>query len=866
MANKKVNPAQPTDTGDPGQELDRLRKLIPKLEEAERLHKALLHISELVETAADMDHFYRDLHEIIGNLMYAENFYVAFYETGGEKIVFPYFVDTVDGFAPREMPWEMVKRGLTALLLRSGKPLLLSTEDAQKFRRQGDIEVLGSLPNSWLGVPLKRGDQTVGAVVVQSYEKNIAYGEPDRDLLLFVSQHIVRALERREARLELERRVAQRTEELQTINRELESEVRERRRAERLQAALFSITELSHAATDMSDFYENLHRILESLIYAENFYVAVWNEDRTLIEFPYRRDTFDSKPEPRLPGKGLTEYVLTKEKGVLIDKGKLEEMIAAGEVEQRGTPSLYWLGVPLVIDEVTHGVLVVQSYNEEHRYQPRDMELLKFVSRHVATALARKKAAEALKQAHEELERRVVARTIELEKEIIRRKAIQEQLHHDAMHDTLTGLPNRNLFRDRLDQTRKRFARDPSNQYAVMFLDLDRFKVINDSLGHMVGDELLIGVGNRISHCLRESDTVARLGGDEFAVLLDRINDLDEAKNISARICERLTEPFDLDKHRVFTSTSIGIAMGSPRYEHSEELLRDADAAMYRAKQAGRKQYAVFDESMHQEAVAVLELENDLRRALERDEFEVLYHPIIHLSDQGLRGFEALVRWRHPRRGMLRPGVFLSLAEETGLIVPLDLMVLRKAALQAKEWRGLHPDAHLSVSVNLSSKHFNHTDFCEHIKEIIEDVQVDPNDIRIEITERALIEHGRRAREVLTQITDLNVQLMLDDFGTGYSSLNHLHRYPFDMVKIDQSFISRMLESQENLAIVKTIRALTKTLDLKVIAEGIETEAQFKALIDLGFEMGQGWYLSKPLDVAAAGQLIKAGRMIQQEN
>lgn len=446
--------------------------------------------------------------------------------------------------------------------------------------------------------------------------------------------------------------------------------------------------------------------------------------------------------------------------------------------------------------------------------------------------------------------------------DITERKRAKERLLHDALHDSLTDLPNRTLFMDRLRRAVRRTNRREDYMFAVLFLDLDRFKVVNDSLGHVIGDQLLIAIAQRLEACLRPGDMVARLGGDEFAVLLDDIGDASDAIRIADRIQKTLTASFNLHGREVFTSASIGIASSVTGYNRPEDILRDADIAMYRAKARGKARYEVFDTDMRIRAMTRLELETDLRRAIERQEFRIHYQPIVSLNTGHIIGFEALVRWQHPNRGLISPAEFIPVAEETGLIVPIGQTVLREACQQTHKWQGQFPmNSPLTISVNLSSKQLTQPRLTEQIKQVLVETGLNMSSLRLEITESGIMENAEAAAATLKQLRDLGIQLQMDDFGTGYSSLNYLHRFPIDALKIDRSFVSRMGANGENSEIVQTIVTLARNLNKGVIAEGVETVEQLDRLKALKCKYGQGFFFSKPVNAETAGVLIaKRGR------
>jgi diguanylate cyclase (GGDEF)-like protein/PAS domain S-box-containing protein len=448
--------------------------------------------------------------------------------------------------------------------------------------------------------------------------------------------------------------------------------------------------------------------------------------------------------------------------------------------------------------------------------------------------------------------------------DITDRKRAEERLLHEAFHDGLTGLPNRALFMDHLKLSVERGKRRDDRLFAVLFLDLDRFKVINDSLGHMVGDQLLVGIARRLEICLRPGDTVARLGGDEFTVLLEDLMSVTEAIEVADRLQKALALPFNLNGHEVFTTVSIGIALSSTGYDRPEEVLRDADTAMYRAKMLGKARHEVFDKTMHARAMHLLQMESDLRRAIERKEFVLHYQPIVALETGTIRGFEALIRWQHPERGFVSPGEFIPIAEETGLIIPIGQWVLEEACRQIHEWQEQFPQyPPLQISVNLSGKQFNTSNLIDQVRRVLSETNVEPHSLKLEITESMVMENFETAIEMLNQLRTLGLELSIDDFGTGYSSLSYLHRFPISTLKIDRSFVSRMSDNNENAEIVRTIMMLARSLKMDVVAEGVETTDQLTQLAMLECEYGQGYYFSKPLDVAGAARLLADGHTYQ---
>jgi diguanylate cyclase (GGDEF)-like protein/PAS domain S-box-containing protein len=451
-------------------------------------------------------------------------------------------------------------------------------------------------------------------------------------------------------------------------------------------------------------------------------------------------------------------------------------------------------------------------------------------------------------------------------RDISERKAFEAELARQAHRDPLTDLPNRVLFTDRLQQALARAERAGS-RVAVLFIDLDNFKVVNDSLGHQAGDRLLLAVAERLRSCVRLEDTVARFGGDEFTAVLESVTDQEQVVEVAERIRERLSDPVILEGREVFTAASIGIAVSSPGADQAESLMRNADLAMYRAKSQGKSRYEVFDHSMNALAMERLDLETDLRHALERGEFRVYYQPIVDLPTGRVGELEALVRWEHPARGLISPVQFIPLAEETGLIVPIGQFVLEEACRQVQAWQVQYADGHpLTVSVNLSLRQIQHPTLVEDVARAIRESGLDPASLRLELTESVVMEDVESTVATLERLKALGVELAIDDFGTGYSSLSYLKRFPVDVLKIDRSFVDRLGQDPHDTAIVRGVIELAKSLQLSVVGEGIETPDQMRHLQSLGCDRGQGFYFAKPMTPEATADLLATGDESSSDN
>ncbi|MGL5879283.1 MAG: putative bifunctional diguanylate cyclase/phosphodiesterase, partial [Xenococcaceae cyanobacterium] len=439
---------------------------------------------------------------------------------------------------------------------------------------------------------------------------------------------------------------------------------------------------------------------------------------------------------------------------------------------------------------------------------------------------------------------------------------VQVQLQHDAFHDSLTNLPNRAWLMRMLDHAIKLAQRHQNYLYAVLFLDLDRFKIVNDSLGHLVGDELLLRVAEKLRSCVRACDTVARFGGDEFAILLEEMDDPQEATIVAQRIQEALGEPFQLRDYEVCTGTSIGIALSTMGYQQPDELLRDADAAMYQAKSQGKGRYVIFDRGMQTQAISALQIENDLRRAIDKQEFCLYYQPIVSLITGHLSGFEALLRWYHPKRGWISPNEFIPIAEETGLIHSLGLWSLKSACEQLEIWSEQFPQlSSLLVNVNFSAIQLKQVDILDRLQAILPKTARSGFGLKLEITESCILEAVNWEAERLKQLKALGIGLSIDDFGTGYSSLSRLHEFPIDTLKIDRAFVSRLHLNSSHRDTVQTIVTLAHNLGMDVVAEGVEDRLQLEKLKELNCEFAQGYLFSKPVDSKEATQLLLKGNL-----
>jgi diguanylate cyclase (GGDEF)-like protein/PAS domain S-box-containing protein len=597
-------------------------------------------------------------------------------------------------------------------------------------------------------------------------------------------------------------------------------------------------------ATKVSRFLVDLNRGLEERVRERTRELEDEAEERRRVEEALRASEERYALAAQGANDGLWDWDLERNELYLSPRWK--EMLGFGEAELSGSPHEWFERVhpddlPRLQEALGTHTCSGSHFQNEHRMRHRDGTYRWMLSRGIALCDGEGQA----------------TRIAGSQSDITARKKVEDQLLHDAFHDALTGLANRALFLDRLGLSLARAKRHQGFQFAVLYLDLDRFKLINDSLGHLRGDEALVAIAHNLATCVRPGDTVARLGGDEFAVLLDDLRNEADVEGLTRRIEERLAVPVQVDGQEVYINASIGIALGSAGYERPEEVLRDADAAMYRAKTLGRNRHEVFNEALHLEALDRLRLETDLRRAIQEERFGLHYQPIVSLADGRVVGFEALVRWRHPAWGLVPPSQFIQVAEETGLILPIGRWVLSEACERIHQWQREHPsDPPLAINVNLSRRQLLQADLIEQIRRILETTGLAPETLQLEITESAILENPEGAVELLRHLKSLDIELCVDDFGTGYSSLSSLQEFPVSVLKIDRSFIRGMGPEGERDEIVRAVVGLAHSLHMQVVAEGVETEGQLERLRAMGCDYGQGYLLCHALDAEGVERFL----------
>lgn len=845
--------------------LKELRELVPKLQQvtekykrSESIQKSLFDISELSNSINELSSLYPAIHDIVCAFMPAQNFFVAFYEEEKESIEFVYFVDEFDEQVVSKVSAEELKNSITGFILRTGNHLFLTQETYHQQLSDISVKDLGAHPVDWIGVPLKRGSQVIGAMVVQSYDESIRYTNADLEILLFVSQHIVNCVDRVKSRELTEKTIRQRTKQLRQINDELQEEISERQKVESLQQAQFEISELSASVDgDMDDFYSTIHDILTRLIGAPNCYVAMIDNENKVLQFPYYKDEVQSKIEPRPMGLGLTEYVIRCGSAELIDGPRVQQLLEANELSELLAESTYqdmdsWIGSPLIIEGEICGVIAVQSYSKEKQYNFKDLEFLRFVSHHIAVALGRKQSSDAIQAYNQRLSEEVKERTEQLnstnlflQKQIEERLHAQQQLEYDAQHDSLTGLANRVLFNSRLELALSSKQRYKMNNFAVLFIDLDNFKRINDSLGHMAGDLFLKEVAFRINSCIRGHDLLARLGGDEFVIIVDNYDYSTDVEDIAVRIISSIAKPYNIETKDMYSGASIGIAYVDSSYHKADEVLRDADVAMYQAKSLGRGRYIIFDKTMREKRLEELETECEFIKKLNAEDFEIYSQPIINLVNQEIIYEECYVHWEYSSVDKVKRDQYRQIAEQFGVIAEMDKFMLKKSCEILQDWSLNGVDSHKQIAIKLSTQYLTETLLAQQLVQQLEKAQIDPKQLIIEFNENTLHHSSEFLLPAVKILKLAGITLTLDHFGNGLASLSYLYSYPFDYVKVDHDFIKTLPRSVRNLKSLQSILSISEHLNFKLIAEGIDTEEQYQTLLGTGCELGQGLYLQE---------------------
>jgi diguanylate cyclase (GGDEF)-like protein/PAS domain S-box-containing protein len=969
---------------------------------AERLQAALFRISQLSRDAENLEALYRGVHGVVRDMMSARNFYIATRRGTSHELEFPYFVDELDPTPPA-----VSGRGLTAYVIRTGRPLLATPAVFERLVEENEVEPVGAASIDWVGAPLKTGDVTWGAIVIQSYAEETRYTLKDREVLVFVAEHVASAVEQKrkdDALRDSERRYRQmfhntravqllidpaqgaivdanaaacdyygytrdeiRAMRIWDINVRGEDAVRrDLTRAASQETSLFHFrhmlasgeirdVEVHSGPVDSGDggqlLYSIVHDITErrraehALQQSEEKYRVIFDYAPVGIYQSTRDGTivtanvalaemlgYDSVEELLARNLGRDVYHDPAQREELI--GRFEPMGYANNVElqwRRKDGSPIWVQINAHAIHSSHGTIYFEGFvydvTERKRAEETVLSANAQMAKHSAAMTASMdgigiindrleftyandslaklfgfpspqsmigRSLCDLYEPHEQI--RLITSIVPLVqqrgrwrgeatgirtdgtpfpqeislsaiagdnstvcvvRDITERTYAEEQIKHLAYHDALTNLPNRLLLKDRLSVALSHAHREQTS-LAVLFLDLDRFKVINDSLGHNIGDQLLQAVAMRVTACVRESDTVARLGGDEFTVLLPRLHHSQDAAPIAAKIIDAVRYPFHIEGREFYITTSIGISVYPEDGSDAETLIKNADTAMYQAKELGRDNYQLFNAHVNAKALQRIALEHGLRRALANDELDVHYQPIFDLRTNSITGMEALLRWNHPQMGSVPPAVFIPIAESTGGMATIGTWALRQACLQAKRW---HDAGHrtLTLAVNLSVTQLQQTDLVATVRSVLDETGFPARLLELEITESGAMHNPETSIRVLYELKKLGLRISLDDFGTGHSSLSYLKRFPVDTLKIDQSFVQESTSDSDAAAIVTAIIAMAHSLRLRVIAEGVEFTEQANFLRRHDCDQMQGYLITPPVPAERFLEILGGG-------
>ena len=817
-----------------------------QLERAEHMRHALLAIADVTGSALGVRHLLPGVHRVLATLMAAPGLLVVQCTDAAGAVQLLYGGQPGDGrpgsepadhilqALPGSPLWQVLGQGRT--LAGQGQPLL----PVATARGAGT-----AAQPIWLGTPLRRGPRVEGALLVYDPMGGAWYRAEDRQLLEFAASHILLALEQRRAQADPERRAGTRAGPADERNGQLLQQVLEQQHARKVQGVLLQLAQLASAEIDDSAFYARAHVVIGSLLDARSFSIALQSADASRLEFHYCVSAGKRLLKTRVNGHGLNEYVLRRGEPVLLQRLHIESLRAAGEIgPETARHTTSWLGVPLCHGGDVVGVMAVGSRDTMRSYGTGDEALLAGVAQQVANAIFLRREMRALREARTRLEHQIGLHQRELRQQQLRRTRVQQQLEHQLLHDQLTGLPNRWALRVHMGRVLEHVRATPGRRCALLYMDIDRFKVVNGSLGHAHGDAVLKEVASRLVASVTPPAMVARLSGDEFVILLDAVDSPDAAVAVAHSTLDAVNRNLSVAGEEISPSVSVGIAVAEGSGAEADDLVRHADMALNRAKRLGRRRVELFSPAWAPEVTGMLGMEARLRHALQHAQFEPHFQPLRRLADGKLVGFEALLRWHHPQRGLLLPQEFLKVAEDSGLIEAIDWQIFEQSCQRLAE----DCPADTFLTINVSGRHLANPDFAARLLALLERTGVARERLIIEVTEGTLLGDPDQVRAVLQGLREQGIGAALDDFGTGYSSLSYLHSLPLCLVKIDQAFVHALSADDHgnSSTIIAAIIALAAGLNMQVIAEGIETQEQLNILVAMGCGIGWGFVLGRP--------------------
>lgn len=835
----------------------KLKALLEKYKQSHHLQSALIQLSEQASTVAELTLLYPAIHDILQKYVPSKSFYVVLSNSYNNSLELSYFSDEKDGIAVALNQSNSFDEGATGYVFKQGKTAYFTKKQMQQAAENGLFKALGTPAEHWVGVPVYQEKNIIGVLAAQSYDTQQGYSSGQIQLLEVMSLYLATAIERVKKRELLESEVKIRTRALTQSNDALNIEVEQRKRALQRQQILFKISELATQAKNLDDAYVQIHQIIKTITYADNLYIALYNKESGWIDFPYYADEFRDVAKPRRFAKGYSELVISTEQTQLIHPCRAKELLKSGVV-QRSAPvpleqkATSWLGAPLKTSQGVIGLIVCQAYNNKHIFSQDDCELITFVSHQIAAVLQTKLANQAIEKSHQELEFRVSEKTKELQQanlhlqmQIDERKKIEQQLYHDAHHDSLTGLPNRSLFLTQLEKTLQHYQRFPDHHFAVLFIDLDKFKDINDQLGHQAGDQFLISVGDLFAHCIREHDLLARLGGDEFVILLTHLTEPQQAEDVANRIIDIMKKPFCSKGTCIQSGASIGVTFSQPQYTHTDEIIRDADAAMYYAKNSGRDRYELFHPLLTQ---SIPTQESQTLHHLDLLPMHFRSSEIITLNEQFQSEslFEAF--GEHPVLGCTSFDILKKFATDKDQHVQVELELLQQAYSQALS---------ANVAMALVPCSSNLLEQLEFI--VFTDVlnkQQGLSQLCLLFDEQEIRHSSATQIENLKKLPQLGFSIGLNNFAKDRCELNLLTDINFDYLLLSSTFSKRVLQQDSVDLQLQGVLAITKLKNMKVIAKG-PSILNFRALLDkhgLAFFVGKQHTLTHAQGISAVSQ------------
>ena len=795
----------------------KLNKLLQKYKQRDQLQNALIQLSELANTVAELTLLYPAIHDILKQYLPSNSFYVVLQNQYTQSLELSYFIDEKDGISVPIQESHHFSEGVTGFTFRKGETVHINKQEMSRLSEEGQFKLLGTPAEHWLGVPIRQNRHIIGVMVTQSYEAALSYNEQQVELLEFISLYLGTAIERVKKRELLESEVKIRTRAVMQSNEALNKEIESRKRALDRQQILFKISELATQFTDIDDVYKQVHRIIRSITFADNLYIALYDKESNWLSFPYCIDEVgDYCPRPF--ANGYSELVISTERSQLINRERADKLIKQQIVIRSGDDitkaASSWMGAPLKTANGVIGLIACQAYDDAYEFTHEDLELISFISNQIASVLQTHLANQALKLSHQQLEQRVADKTkasqqsnLHLQMQIEERKKIEKQLYHDAHHDPLTGLPNRSLFLTQLEKTLLKYQRHPDYNFSVLFIDLDKFKEINDELGHQAGDQFLIWVSKAFGECIRDHDLLARLAGDEFVILLDHLSDKQQAEDVAKRIIKVMQQPFVMKGQTVYSGASIGITYSNKRYQHIDEIIRDADAAMYYAKNAGKGRYEFYH------PLLTAGTTSNKVEAEQHNLSSLTTHfrstDVIDFSSNQVQLQLLEIFGNHPILGSTSFDVLKKFTAEKNELLDLEFALLKKALFLSETH---HQELLFScAAVVLESDNFTH--LCHLLKQHKHNVCLLFSEEELRFASSTQLQN----LEVLTQI---EFAVGLNDFGKDRCDLSLISKINFQYLLLSSTFSKRVLQQPCYEVQLQGVLAVTKMRHCKVIAKG----------------------------------------------